>query len=90
MLELRGQIVTDSDGEPAPESAHFCTIARAAWARTDGPGDGPRARHAHVAAIIAAVAKGAVDRRDVVRVSRTAWVLLRSYATTGGPPKREA
>ena len=89
VLELRGAIVADVEGEPAPEAGVFCTVAAAAWAATDGPGEPQRARHAHVAAIIAAVARNSVDRRGAVHVSRTAWVLLRSYAETGRPPKRD-
>lgn len=89
VLELRGATVTDLEGQPAPEGPLFCTVAGAAWTATDGATEAQRARHAHVASMIAAVARGAVDRSGPVRVSRTAWVLLDSYARTGRPPRRE-
>ena len=90
VLEHRGEIVTDIEGEPAPEGERFCQVARAAWAATDGLTEVVRARPAHVGQIVGAVAKTAVDRSGPVRVSRTAWVLLKSYARTGKPPEREA
>lgn len=90
VLELRGEIVTDFEGQEAPEGARFCVVARAAWAATDGQSDGARMRHAHVAQLVGAVDRSARDRSGPVRVARTSWVLLKSYAATGRPPKRES
>lgn len=90
VLELRGQIVTDHEGQEAPEGDRFCSVARAAWAATDGQSDLARQRHAHVAQMIAAVERSARDRGGPVRVARTSWVLLKSYAATGAPPPRES
>lgn len=90
VLDHRGGIVTDVEGEPAPEGDRFCTVARAAWAATDGQSDAIRVRHAHVAQLVGAVDRSARDRSGAVRVSRTSWVLLKSYAETGRPPKRES
>jgi len=89
VLELGGKIVTDLEGREAPEGEKFCAVARAAWAATDGQSDAVRHRHAHVAQLVGAVDRSARDRSGPVRVARTSWVLLRSYASTGMPPKRE-
>lgn len=90
VLELRGTIVTDHEGQEAPEGDRFCSVARAAWAATDGQGDLARQRHAHVAQLVGAVDRSARDRSGAVRVARTSWVLLKSYAATGAPSKRES
>lgn len=91
VLEQRGRIVpADDTGHTAPEAARFCTVARAAWAATDGLGERERLRHAHVAQLVAAVDRSARDRSGPVRVNCTTWLLLKSYAATGLPPKREA
>ncbi len=90
VLELRGQIVTDHEGQEAPEGDRFCTVARAAWAATDGLTEVAFLRHAHVAQLIGAVGRSARDRSGPVRVARTSWVLLKSYAATGAPPPRES
>lgn len=89
VLELRGQIVTDHEGQEAPEGDRFCTVARAAWAATDGLTEVAHLRHMHVAQLIGAVERSARDRSGPVRVARSAWGLLKSYAATGAPPKRE-
>lgn len=89
VLELRGQIVTDRDGQEAPEGERFCTVARAAWAATDGLTEAAHLRHMHVAQLVGAVERSARDRSGPVRVSRTSWGLLKSYASTGAPPKRD-
>ena len=90
VLELRGAFVTDHEGQEAPEGDRFCAVARAAWAATDGTGDLVRQRHAHVAQLVGAVDRSARDRSGPVRVARTSWALLKSYASTGAPPKRES
>ncbi|WP_425065595.1 hypothetical protein [Reyranella sp.] len=91
VLEQRGRIVpADDTGHSAPEGARFCTVARAAWAATDGLSEQFQLRHAHVAQLVAAVDRSARDRSGPVRVSCASWLLLRSYATTGMPPKRDA
>jgi hypothetical protein len=85
VLKMREQIVSDR-GDPAPEAAQLVATIEAAWAATDGD----VARHAHVAQITSAIAKNAADRTGPVVVSRTAWVLLKSYAFTGRVPERES
>lgn len=85
VLTLRDQIVADDDGGLPPEGEELVRMLRAAWAATDGE----PARHAHVAQMAAAIAKEARDRRGPVRVSRTSWLLIKSYALTGRPPKKQ-
>ncbi len=90
VLELRGEFVTDLEGREAPEGDRFCTVARAAWAATDGQSEVVRQRHAHVAQLVGAVDRSARDRSGPVRVARTSWVLLQAYAATGRPPRRDS
>lgn len=85
VLAVRDRFVTDAHGQPAPEGGELVAKIEAAWAATDGD----RTRHAHVAQIAAAIAVNAADRSGPVTVSRTAWLLLKSYARTGAPPVRE-
>jgi hypothetical protein len=84
VLMLRDQMVTDEDGM-APDAARVVATIDAAWAATDGD----KARHAHVAQMTAAIAKNASDRSGPVQVSRTAWLLLKSYAFTGRVPEKQ-
>lgn len=85
VLTLRDQIVADDDGGLPPDGEELVAQLRAAWAATDGQGQ----RHAHVAQMAAAIGKEARDRRGPVRVSRTSWILIKSYARTGAPPKKQ-
>lgn len=85
VLTMQGQIVTREGGQEAPEIGELVNRLQAAWAATDGQ----PAPKAHVAQMIAAIAKNAAERRGAVEVSRTAWVLICSYANSGRPPKRE-
>lgn len=85
VLTLRDQIVADDDGGLPPDGKELLAKLRAAWAATDGE----LARHAHVAQMAAAIRKEALDRRGPVRVSRTSWLLIKSYALTGRAPKKQ-
>lgn len=85
VLTASDRFVTDADGRLAPDGDALVARLEAAWAATDGD----KARHAHVAQMTAAIAHNAADRSGPVTVSRTAWLLIKSYALTGAPPPRE-
>ena len=86
VLTLHGRIVSGLDGEPAPEGPQLLDALKIAWVATDGHKD----RHVHVGQLVAGLARAAADTGGPLRLNRTAWVLLASYALTGQPPRRLA
>lgn len=78
----------DIDGERPPSAGQVVETISTAWIATVGASPDRQAAQAHVEQLAAGILASAERSGGPVWVSRTAWLLLRSYALTGGVPAR--
>lgn len=102
MLSRRGLVVmarlgeefepcAEVDGAPVPQAECVIRIIGEAWLKTAGISSAQRRYRAHVEQLAAAIRASGQRNGGPVWITRTAWLLLASYAATGAPPvPREA